>query len=86
MSEVADCTATTRLHSSQVALSVLKQYFLLSRALDKRRLDRERCLSNPVASVGESWDRDPDHRLGACVVPPPLGVSMSDRNNVTPPS
>ena len=26
---------------------------------DKRKLDRERCLSHPVASLGESWDRYP---------------------------
>ena len=25
---------------------------------DKTRLDRERCLSHPVASLGKSWDRD----------------------------
>ena len=27
--------------------------------VDRRRLDRERCHSQLVASLGESWDRDP---------------------------
>ena len=26
---------------------------------DKRRLNRERCLSHPIATLGESWNRDP---------------------------
>ena len=44
---------------------------------NKRRLDRERCLSYPVASLGESWNRDPvalSWRLRSLS----LGVSVCD--------
>ena len=47
VSEVADCTANSRLYSSQDRRTL---------CTDKRRLDRERCLT--VASVGENWDRE----------------------------
>ena len=57
LQRIADCTAlgtAARLHSA------LKQLFSTEQSnIDKRRLDRERCLSHSVASLGESWDREP---------------------------
>ena len=44
---------------------------------DKRRLNRECCLSHPVASLGESWNVDPE-ALSWCLRSPSLGVSVRD--------
>ena len=44
---------------------------------DKRRLDRERCLNHPVASLGESWNRDPE-ALSWRLHSLPLGISVRD--------
>ena len=50
-SRPADCTALGTAAMSQSA-------FEQSNA-DRNRLDRECCHSHLVASLGESWDRDP---------------------------
>ena len=50
-SRQADCAALGTAARSQSAFFSTEQ----SNA-DKRRLDRERCHSHPIASLGESWD------------------------------
>ena len=84
---MTDTTATSRLYStrysSQVAVSLVPRlgcsllFSTEQNNADKRRLDRERCLSHPgpVASLGESWDRDPG-ALSGCLRSLSLGVSI----------
>ena len=72
VSEEADTTALGTAAKSHSACFPTQQ----SNA-NKRRLDRERCLSHPVASLGESWNRDPvalSWRLRSLS----LGVSVRD--------
>ena len=60
MSEEADTTATNKPYSARYSSQVALCFFSTEQSnADKRRLDRERCLSHPVASLGESWTRDP---------------------------
>ena len=58
MADYIDCTAA-------VALCFLTIFFTEQSNAEKKRLDRERSLSDPIASVGESWDRDTVSCLGA---------------------
>ena len=53
---MADTTAASRLYSTRYSSHVAA--FEPSNA-DRRRLDRECCHSHLVASLGESWDREP---------------------------
>ena len=65
----ADTTAISKQYSTRYSSQVALCFFSTEQSNpDKRRLDRERCLSHPVASLGESWNRDPEAlSTGTCV-------------------
>ena len=59
MREGADTTATSKPYSTRYSSQVALCFFSTEQS-NAHRLDRERYLSHPVASLGESWNRDPE--------------------------
>ena len=78
MSEEADITATSKPYSTRYSSQVALCFFSTEQSnADKKRLDRERCHSHTVASLDESWSRDPE-ALSWRLRSLSLGVSVRD--------
>ena len=60
------------------SLTVIKLFSTEQSNTKKRMLVWEHCLSDPIASVGESWDRIPKHYFGASACVAPVGIFVSE--------